>query len=114
MNSTTNRWVKDMRFLVQVLIPVERGNETVADGSLPKIMGQILEDLKPEAAYFSADEGLRGCHLVVNVDVASDLPKVAEPFFLAFDAEVRFEPVMIPEDLMKAGSGMESSAKKYG
>jgi hypothetical protein len=34
---------------------------------------------------------------------ASDIPKMAEPWFLMFNATVEFQPVMTPEDLVKAG-----------
>lgn len=44
-----------MRCLLKVSIPVETGNATISDGSLPKTIESILADLKPEAAYFAGD-----------------------------------------------------------
>jgi len=48
------------------------------------------------------------------VDVAkpSDVPRLAEPWFLNFNAEVRFRIVMKPEDLAQAD--LEGLGKKWG
>jgi hypothetical protein len=48
-----------MRCLLKVSIPVETGIATISDGSLGKTIESILADLKPEAAYFAADNGKR-------------------------------------------------------
>jgi hypothetical protein len=59
--------------------------------------------LRPEAAYFTEEHGRRTALLVVNIDDASKLPALAEPFFLSFSADCRFRIVMSPEDLAKSG-----------
>ena len=48
-----------MRFLVKVNIPVEPGNAAAKEGKLGSTIQSILEDLKPEAAYFTDDKGQR-------------------------------------------------------
>lgn len=103
-----------MRFLVQVSIPIEKGNEAAANGTLGKLFGQILEEIKPEAAYFTAHNGKRGGIFVVNLKDVTEMPRIAEPFFLAFNAAVTFEPAMLPEDLMKAQPHIESAVEKFG
>jgi hypothetical protein len=103
-----------MRFLVKVRWDVEEGNELARSGTLGDIAGSILEDQKPEAAYFLADQGNRSAHLIVNLDDASQIPAIAEPWFLKFNATVEFFPVMLPEDLQKAGPAIEQAVKKYG
>ena len=38
---------------LKVSIPTDVGNAKIKDGSLPKILKAILDDLKPEAVYFT-------------------------------------------------------------
>jgi hypothetical protein len=101
-----------MRFILHVSFPVEKFNRALLDGTAGKKIGQILEETKPEAAYFCAQGGKRGGYLVVNLTNASEMPRLAEPWFLRFDADVEFLPAMVPEDLQK--SGLDEMAKKWG
>ena len=103
-----------MRMMLKVNIPVEKGNETILDGTLPQKMQAILGDLKPEAAYFLADRGRRTALIFFDLADPSDIPSVAEPFFMAFNAEIELSPVMIPEDLMKGVPAALERLKKYG
>ena len=103
-----------MRVLLKVTMGNEAANALSRSGKLGETMGAILEDLKPEAAYFTEMDGKRTGIIVVNIDDASELPAIAEPLFLALGADVEFHPAMVPEDLMKAGPAIEAAAKKYG
>lgn len=40
--------------------------------------------------------------------------RFAEPWFLAFDANIGFHPTMVPADLEKAGPDIAAAAKAYG
>jgi hypothetical protein len=91
-----------MRMLVHVEFPLEPFNTMVRNGTAGQRIQKILETIKPEAAYFTEFDGKRGGTLVVNVNNASDVPAVAEPFFLTFNAEIRVRIAMTPEDLGKA------------
>jgi len=102
-----------MRFLVKVEIPVETGNQTIRDGTLPKKMQSILAELKPEAAYFTTLNGRRTALLFLDMQNPAQMVSVAEPFFLAFNATVEIIPAMNPDDLMKGGPAMEAAVKKY-
>ena len=44
---------------------------------------------------------------------ASQIPAMVEPWLLAFNARIELHPVMVPEDLLKAGSAFEATVKKY-
>ncbi|MEO8451932.1 MAG: panthothenate synthetase, partial [Gemmatimonadota bacterium] len=66
-----------MRFVVHVSFPVEKFNQAVRDGSAGQKLGKILEELKPEAAYFCAKDGKRGGFLIVNISNASEIPRFA-------------------------------------
>ena len=103
-----------MRFLIKVTVPAEKGNATIKDGSLPKNVGAILEEQKPEAAYFTEIDGQRTALIFVNFEEPSQLPAFAEPWWMAFGGSVEFHPAMNAEDLMKAGPALEAAAKKYG
>ncbi len=88
-----------MRMMMRIQIPVERGNETLKDGSLPRVMREALDTLKPEAAYFTTIEGQRTALIVFDMKEASLMPKIAEPFFMKLDARVDLAPVMNAQDL---------------
>jgi hypothetical protein len=97
--------------LMQVRFPLEPFNTLVKNGTAGRKIQQIMEDIKPEAAYFAEFNGQRGSILIVDVAEPSRVPSLAEPFFLTFNAAVEFHVVMSPEDLGKAG--LEDLAKKY-
>jgi len=92
-----------MRMLMRVTIPTEGGNAAAKSGTLGSTMEKILAGLKPEAVYFFADdEGNRTGSIVFDLKDTSQIPAVAEPWFLAFNAKVTLRPVMTPQDLAKA------------
>jgi hypothetical protein len=101
-----------MRFLVKVSFPVEAGNAAAKDGF--KAIQSILEQQKPEAAYFVAENGKRTGFLIIHMADASEIPAIAEPWFLALNAEVHATPAMVPEDLQKAASAIAHAVKTYG
>lgn len=104
-----------MRMLLRVSIPVEAGNAAVRNGTLGSTIEGLLADLKPEAAYFYADDnGQRAGSVVFEMKDTSQIPAIAEPWFLAFGAQVSLRPVMNPQDLANAGSSISDAAKKYG
>ncbi len=83
-----------MRFLLKVNIPVESGNSAAKAGKLGATIQSILADL-------------------LEMQDASQIPAIAEPWFLAFNASIEIHPVMVPDDLAKAGSAIETAVKKY-
>ncbi|MBI5542701.1 MAG: panthothenate synthetase [Deltaproteobacteria bacterium] len=100
-----------MRMLVKATMPVETFNNAVRDGSAGPKLGRIIEDLKPEATYFIEEGGKRTALLVVSITDPSQVPSLAEPWFLSFNATVELHPAMTPEDLRKAG--LAQLGKKY-
>jgi hypothetical protein len=63
--------------------------------------------------YFTDDQGQRTGLLFLELRDASQIPAIAEPWFLAFNARIEIHPVMIPEDLAKASGAIEQAVKKY-
>jgi hypothetical protein len=100
-----------MKMLLAVEFPPEPFNSLVRSGNVGEIIGRILETIKPETAYFTEQDGKRGGIFVVNVQTPSDVPVLAEPFFLNFQANCKFRILMSPEDLQKAG--LEEIGKKW-
>jgi hypothetical protein len=100
-----------MRFVMHISLPVEKFNHAVRDGTAGQKLRRILDETRPEAAYFCAKDGKRGGYLIVNLSEPSEIPRFAEPWFLNFDATVEFLPTMTPEDLQRAG--LDQIAKKW-
>jgi hypothetical protein len=101
--------------LLRVSIPVEAGNAAAKAGTLGSTVEKILAGLKPEAAYFFADDnGQRTGSIVFDMKDSSEIPALAEPWFLAFNAKVSFRPVMSPQDLAKAGPSIAKAVEQYG
>jgi hypothetical protein len=103
-----------MRYLVKFHIPIEAGNEALRHSEFGSRMQQLLTEINAEAAYFTAVDGQRGGYIVVNFDDASKIPAIAEPLFFWFKADLEFIPVMLLEDLAKAGPTIEAVVKKWG
>lgn len=103
-----------MRVLLKATMPVEFGNKAITDGSLGKTIQSILEDQKPEAAYFTAEGGQRTAHIFLDLKNVSDIPGIAEPWFLAFNAKIEIIPAMNVQDLAAAMPGIEAAVRKYG
>ncbi len=104
-----------MRMLLRVSIPVEAGNAAAKAGTLGSTVEKIVADLKPEAVYFfNDDNGNRSGSIVFDMKDTSQIPAVAEPWYLAFNAKVSFRPVMNPQDLAAAGPSITKAGQQYG
>lgn len=108
-----------VRFFVRAVIPTVAGNIAIIDGKIGAIIEGITKELKPEVAFFRANEagptaGLRSMSMIVSADNASQLAQTIEPLFKPLEAKLEYEPAMFPDDLLKALPAMERDVKKYG
>ena len=74
-------------------------------GTAGDAIAKILASLKPEAVYFTEQNGRRGAVLLLEVASPFDGPRFAEPFFSKYNGDCRFRIVMSPKELAKAGLG---------
>ena len=101
-----------MRMIFDVTFPHEPFNTLVRKGTAGQAISKILETIKPEAVYFTEQDGHRGAVLVVNLESSSQIPAFAEPWFLTFQADCRIRIAMTPDDLKR--SGLDELGKKWG
>lgn len=88
-----------MRTMAKFQVPVEAGNDAIRSGKIAEVLTQVMSDLRPEAVYFGAEDGMRTCYLVFDLTDPSQIPVIAEPLFQNFNASLDFFPVMNLEDL---------------
>ncbi len=103
-----------MRVMLKVSFPVESGNAAAQSGTLGSTIQRILADLKPEAVYFTEDNGERTGLIFFDMTDSSQLPAIADPWFLAFNARLTVRPAMTPQDFAQAAPAIESAVKAYG
>ncbi|WP_331767096.1 DUF3303 family protein [Embleya sp. NBC_00896] len=89
-----------MRMVIRARLNSEAYNQASAGKPMADTIKAIIEQLQPEAAYFTPTEGDRCCYIVFDMQDSSEMPKVAEPFFL-MGAKVSIQPVMNLEDLLR-------------
>ncbi len=103
-----------MRVLLKASIPVEDGNAAARSGKLGSTIQTILEEQKPEAAYFLTEDGTRTALVFLDIPSAGDLPKFAEPWFLGLNARVTIIPTFTPDEMPGAIADIEKAVEKYG
>ena len=100
-----------MKMLLDITLPHQPFNAAVKDGTVGSKLNRILEATKPEAVYFTEQQGQRGAVLIVDMPDASKLPALVEPWMLIFQADIKLRPVMTPDDLKRAG--LDELGKKW-
>lgn len=96
-----------MRTLMKVCMQVEAANRAIRDDVLPKLLDSTMQQLKPEACYFTTENGMRTMYMVFDLDDPSRIPIIAEPFFMTLQAQITLAPVMNAEDVKR---GLERAA----
>jgi hypothetical protein len=100
--------------MLQVVMPTETSNAAIRSGQFSIFIQKVLADLKPEAAYFTETAGARSGYIFFDMKDSSELPAIAEPWFLALNATVSVKPAMTPQDLGgAAGAAIEHAMKAY-
>src|SRR5215468_7395973 len=92
----------------------EAGNESIRTGTGGKVLHQIAEELKPEAAYFCPQGGERAGFFVVDMSASSQVVEIAERFFFGLNAKVEMTPVMAVADIEKGLAAVPGIIERYG
>ncbi|MBB4713642.1 hypothetical protein [Streptomyces luteogriseus] len=90
-----------MRVLLKASMDTEKANEAIRNGTLGKLIQESMEQIKPEAAYFTTDHGKRTAYVFFDMQDSWQMPVLSEPFFLQLGAEISYTPVMNMEDVQK-------------
>ena len=90
-----------MRMLLRIKIPVEHGNRAARDGSMAKAFESIFDKLKPEAAYFSMEDGLRAAYIFYDIDAEYKFLEIHEPLFAAMGAAIYEQPALNWDDMKR-------------
>lgn len=87
-----------MRMMLRTNLGAIEGSEAIKSGALQKAIGAFMEKFKPEAVYFTVDNGMRSGLYVFDLKASHQMPEVGEPFF-NLGCKVALAPCMTPEDL---------------
>ena len=90
-----------MRLIFRFSIPVQKGNEAVSDGTLALALKGLVENVKPEAAYFHLDEGCRAGPIVFGATDQLEMAEVNEPLFHKLNAKIDIQPAVSLGELLE-------------
>ena len=97
-----------MRMMMKVSIPIEFGNKCISEGYLQQTVMKFAERFHPESSYFIAEGGERTAMFYFDIKDSSEIPSVAEPFFMNLHAKVTITPAMNLDDMRM---GVEKALK---
>ena len=96
-----------MRMMLKVKIPPEHGNRAAKDGSMQKAFQSLREKLKPEATYFSMDEGMRCAYLIYEIGDDYQFLEIHEPLIQSMGALVYDAPALTWEDMARGWGDLQ-------
>jgi len=98
-----------MRTLMRVQMDTEAASEAIRNGTMQMTLQSALEQLNPEAAYFTAQDGMRTAFFIFDLREPAQIPAIAEPFFMPLKAKIDMSPVMNVDDVQ---AGLEELMKR--
>lgn len=90
-----------MRMMLKVMMDIEAANVAINDGSFQRSIQPVIDQLKPEATFFTAEWGKRTAYIFFQLADPSQIPQIAEPFFQLLKAEIELKPVMNADELSR-------------
>jgi hypothetical protein len=89
-----------MRLMLRFTIPVEKGNEAEADGSLSEAIKGLIDQVQPEAAYFHLQDGKRSGTIFFEESDQARMAVINEPLFAKLNAAIDIQPAVSLEELI--------------
>ncbi len=89
-----------MRLMLRFTIPVEKGNEAEADGSLTEAIKGLIDRVQPEAAYFHLQDGKRAGTIFFEESDQAQMAVINEPLFAKLNAAIDIKPAVSLEELI--------------
>jgi hypothetical protein len=87
--------------MLKIKIPPESGNRAVKDGTMAKAFESLNAKIKPEAVYFSMEDGMRCAFFFYDVAEEYQFLEIHEPLFAAMGALVYDAPALTWDDMAK-------------
>lgn len=103
-----------MRMMLKAHLDTATASKSIQAGRMPSVMQSMMEQLKPEAAFFGPDGGHRTAFIVFQMEDPSQLPALTEPLFSEFGAKVEIFPVMDRDDLERGLSALDKARGDVG
>lgn len=88
-----------MRTLMKVQMDTEAASEAIKNGTMQTTLQSAIEQLNPEAAYFTTEDGMRTAFIIFDLREPAQMPVIAEPLFTALKAKIDVSPVMNLDDV---------------
>ncbi len=90
-----------MRMMLKVIVDTEAGNRAIRDNTLGKVIETFTKEAKPEASYFTLQNGQRTAFFFFNHTDNANIPVLAEPLFMQLNAHLEWTPAMNTEELRR-------------
>jgi len=87
--------------MLRFSIPVQKGNEAASDGSMALALRELVENVKPKAAYFHLDDGCRAGTIIFDASDPSQMATINEPLFAKLNAKIDIQPVVSLDELLE-------------
>lgn len=88
-----------MRTLMKVQMDTEAATEAIKNGTMQTTLQSAVEQLDPEAAYFTTQDGMRTAFIIFDLREPAQMPVIAEPLFRTLKAKIDVSPVMNLDDV---------------
>ena len=97
-----------MRMMLKIKIPVEHGNRAAKDGTMVRAFDSLKKKLKPEAVYFSTDDGMRCAYVIYDIKESYQFLEIHEPLFASMGALIYDAPALTWEDMARGWADLQN------